>query len=215
MIDLMVTFVNFLLHFDTHLIWFTDTYGVWVYLLLFLIIFCETGLVITPVLPGDSMIFAAGTLAAAGSMDVWLLFAVMSVGAILGDTVNYWIGKTLGPGVVYRNHIKWIKREYIEKTELFYKKHGGKTVILARFIPIIRTFAPFLAGVGSMKYYRFLFYNVGGGLLWVSLFLFGGFFFGNIPLIRDNFTVVIMILILSSFIPVFIAFFKHKSVKNS
>jgi membrane-associated protein len=215
MIDLIISFVNFLLHFDQHLIWFTDSYGVWVYLLLFIIIFCETGLVITPILPGDSMIFAAGALAAAGSMNVFLLFGVMSVAAILGNTVNYWIGKTLGPGIVYKKKIGWIKREYIDKTREFFDKHGGKTLILARFIPIIRTFAPFLAGVGSMDYFRFSLYNVVGCLAWVSLFLFGGFFFGNIPLIKENFTVVILILILSSFIPVFIGFFKHRFAKRS
>jgi len=210
-----VTIISFLFNFDQHLIWFTDTYGVWVYLLLFIILFCETGLVITPILPGDSMIFAAGALAAAGSMDVFLLFCVMSVAAILGNTVNYWIGKTLGPGIVYKKNIGWIKKEYIDKTREFFDKHGGKTLILARFIPIIRTFAPFLAGVGSMNYFRFSFYNVVGCLAWVSLFLFGGFFFGNIPLIKENFTVVIMILILSSFIPVFIGFFKHRFAKRS
>jgi membrane-associated protein len=215
MIDWLISFVGFLFHFDQHLIWLTNTYGLWVYLLLFFIISCETGLVITPILPGDSMIFAAGTLAAAGSMNILLLFVVISVGAILGNTVNYFIGKILGPGVVYKKKILWVKKEYIDSTRKFFDKHGGKTIILARFIPIIRTFAPFLAGVGSMNQFRFSFYNVVGCLAWVSLFLFGGFFFGNIPLIRNNFTLVIMILILSSFIPVFIAFFRHWFVKKS
>lgn len=175
MIEFVVASASFVLHFDQHLFWLVQNYGVWVYLLLFIIIFCETGLVITPFLPGDSMIFAAGALAAAGSMDIFLLFFVIVVAAILGNMVNYFIGRTLGPGIVYKKNIRWVKREYIEKTQKFFERHGGKTIILARFIPVIRTFAPFLAGVGSMDNFRFSFYNVVGCLAWVSLFLFGGF----------------------------------------
>lgn len=207
---LIASLVNIILHLDKNLLWLTQNYGVFVYVILFLIIFCETGLVITPFLPGDSLIFAAGTLASLGSLNIMLLFIIISFAAIIGDTVNYWTGKIIGPGILKKEKIKFVKKEYIEKTEKFYEKYGNKTIILARFIPIIRTFAPFLAGVGSMSYSKFLTYNIIGGLVWVSLFLFGGYFFGNIPIVKENFSFVIIGIILISFVPIIVEYIKHK-----
>jgi len=198
-----------ILHMDKYLALVFEQYGAWIYAILFLIIFLETGIVITPFLPGDSLIFAVGTLAAQGSLDILLLWFLLCLAAILGDTVNYWIGYYIGPKVFQQN-IRFLKREYLLKTEAFYEKHGGKTIILARFIPIIRTFAPFVAGIGKMNYTRFLTYNIVGGIGWVTLFLLGGYYFGTIPLIKRNFTLVIILIILASFIPVMTEYIRHK-----
>src|SRR5512141_1451372 len=187
--------VDLFLHLDKHLSGVITQYGVWTYALLFVVIFIETGLVVTPFLPGDSLIFAAGTFAALGSLNVWLLFLLLALAAVLGDTVNYWIGHYLGERAY---NIKWIKREYIDRTRLFFEKHGGKTIFLARFIPIIRTFAPFVAGIGEMSYSYFISYNIFGGIVWVALFTFAGYFFGNIPFIRDHFSLVIIVIVLIS-----------------
>jgi membrane-associated protein len=202
--------LDFILHLDKYLVLLVQNYGAWVYGILFFVIFCETGLVFTPFLPGDSLLFGIGALAATGTPNILLLYLLLCTAAILGDSVNYWIGNLLGPKVVKKKKLWFIKKEYIEKTEKFYAKHGGKAVILARFVPIIRTFAPFMAGVGSMKYPKFILYNIVGGIAWVSLFLFGGYFFGNIPFVKENFTLVIFAIIIISLVPVFLEVLKSK-----
>ncbi len=194
-----VTFViDVFLHLDTHLSAIITQYGAWTYGLMFFVIFMETGFVVTPFLPGDSLIFAAGTFAALGSLNIWLLFILLAAAAVLGDTANYWIGHYLGDRAY---NIKWIKKEYLDRTHAFFEKHGGKTIFLARFVPIVRTFAPFVAGIGRMSYSYFFSYNVFGGILWVALFTFAGYFFGNIPFIRDHFSMVIIAIILISLVP--------------
>ena len=192
--------VDLFLHLDVHLSAVITQYGTWTYALLFAVIFVETGLVVTPFLPGDSLIFAAGTFAALRPppLDVWLLWLLLSVAAILGDTVNYWIGHYLGQRAY---GIRWIKKEYLDRTHGFFEKYGGKTIFLARFVPIVRTFAPFVAGIGRMSYGYFISYNVFGGIVWVSLFTGAGYLFGNIPFIRDHFSLVILAIVLVSILP--------------
>jgi membrane-associated protein len=197
--------IDLVLHLDEHLATIIQTYGAWTYALLFVIIFLETGVVVTPFLPGDSLLFAAGALAAGGSLDVGWLFVLLTVAAILGDTVNYWIGHQVGPRA-FQGNIRFLKKEYLDRTHLFYETYGGKAIVLARFIPIIRTFAPFVAGVGSMTYGRFVFYNIFGGLLWCALFIFGGYFFGNLPLVKENFTLVVLAIIFISLLPPLVEF---------
>ena len=201
--------IDFVLHLDEQLATIIAQYGTWTYALLFLIIFMETGFVVTPFLPGDSLLFAAGSFAALGSLSPWVLFALLGLAAVLGDTVNYWIGKSVGERA-FSGTIRWLKKEHLDRTHEFYEKHGGKTIILARFIPIIRTFAPFVAGVGSMTYPRFITYNVVGGLAWVAIFTFMGFFFGNLPFVQKNFEIVILAIIFISFIPPVLEFFKAR-----
>ncbi|MCU0631922.1 MAG: VTT domain-containing protein [Methanolinea sp.] len=186
--------IDFILHFDQYLPGLIQVYGFWVYLILFLIIFCETGLVFMPYLPGDSLLFVAGTLAGSSVLNIELLFITLAVAAILGDTVNYWIGHTAGKKLLTMKYCV-VKHEHLEKTEVYFHKYGGMTIIIARFIPFIRTFAPFLAGIGKMRYRWFLMYNVVGGILWILSFLLAGYFFGNIPLVQDNFQIVVMAII--------------------
>jgi membrane-associated protein len=212
--ELIQTFVEFFLHLDKHLDVVIKSYGVWTYLILFVIVFCETGLVVTPILPGDSLLFAAGAFCALGSLKVAAVFTLLSIAAVAGDTANYWIGHAIGPRV-FEQDIRFLKREYLERTHQFYEKHGGKTIIIARFMPIIRTFAPFVAGVGSMTYPRFIAYNVIGGVAWITLFVFGGYFFGNIPVVKRNFTFVIMAIIFISILPGIIEFVRHRRQKNA
>lgn len=200
--ELIKELIDILLHFDKHLDLIIRNYGTWTYLLLFLIIFCETGLVITPFLPGDSLLFAAGTFAALGSLDVGLLIILLSIAAIAGDNVNYWIGHFIGPKAFTRENSRFFNKGYLDRTYEFYEKYGGKTIIIARFVPIIRTFAPFVAGIGCMSYWRFTLYNITGGILWISTFILGGFLFGNIPFIRNNFKLVIIVIIILSLLPV-------------
>jgi membrane-associated protein len=199
--DLLHNIVDLFLHLDQHLGELISQYGIWTHLILFLIVFCETGLVITPFLPGDSLLFAAGTFAAIGALDLWLMVVLLTIAAILGDTVNYWIGAYIGPRA-FRGDIRFLRKEYLDRTHAFYEKHGGKTIILARFLPIIRTFAPFVAGVGAMSYPKFITYNVVGAVLWVGLFVLGGYFFGNITIVRENFTLVILAIIAISVMPI-------------
>ena len=199
--DLVKQLVDLFLHLDKHLAEILRDYGTWTYLILFLIIFLETGLVVTPFLPGDSLLFAAGTFAALGSLSPWVLFALLSVAAILGDTANYWIGKKIGPRA-FTGTVRFLKEAHLRKTEAFYERHGRKTIILARFVPIIRTFAPFVAGVGSMNYPVFLAYNVVGGVAWVGICVFAGYFFGNIPVVKNNFSIAILVIILISTLPI-------------
>jgi membrane-associated protein len=208
--DIISTLIEYILHLDKHLAVIIQTYGVWTYLLLFLIIFMETGLVIFPFLPGDSLLFAAGTFAGLGVLNIWVLFIILSLAAILGDTVNYWIGHYIGPRA-FSGNVRFLKKEYLDRTHAFYERHGGKTIILARFIPIIRTFAPFVAGIGEMSYGHFISYNVIGGIAWVALFTFGGYFFGNLPFVQNNFAVVVVAIIIISVMPGVYEFIKERS----
>lgn len=192
--------IDLILHLDRYLDLIIRSFGLWTYLILFIVIFMETGLVVTPFLPGDSLLFAAGAFAAKGSFNVSLLFFMLWLAAVLGDTANYWIGHFVGPRV-FRENVRWLKREYLERTQAFYDKHGGKTIFLARFIPIIRTFAPFVAGIGQMRYGYFITYNIVGGLVWTALFIFGGYFFGNLPFVKNNFSFIIIAIILISVLP--------------
>lgn len=207
-------FVEFILHLDQYLNEMIQNYGVWTYAILFLIVFIETGFVVMPFLPGDSLLFAAGTFAALGSLDVWLLWLIIFVAAVLGDTVNYWIGNKIGPQA-FDQDIRFMKREYLEKTQSFYEKHGGKTIILARFVPIVRTFAPFVAGVGSMNYRRFFTFNVVGAFLWATIFIFLGYFFGNIPFVKENFELAIFGIILISVVPMVIEYVRNRARKQT
>jgi membrane-associated protein len=197
---MLMSIIDLFLHLDEHLKTVVETYGAWVYLILFLVIFCETGLVVTPFLPGDSLLFAAGALAATAAMRVELLIVLLIVAAIAGDTVNYWIGNYIGPRA-FSGNIRFLRKDYLDRTHAFYDRHGGKAIVLARFVPIIRTFAPFVAGVGTMNYSRFIFYNVAGGIIWVVLFVMAGYLFGNIPAVEENFTLVILGIIFVSVLP--------------
>jgi len=207
--EIISNLVDFILHLDVHLNTIIQNFGIWTYLILFLIIFLETGIVVTPFLPGDSLLFAAGSFAALGSLNPIALFLILTAAAILGDTLNYWIGHYIGPRA-FSGNIRFLKKEYLDRTHGFYEKHGGKTIILARFIPIIRTFAPFVAGIGAMTYPSFFFYNVIGAIAWVGLFIFGGYFFGNLQFVKDNFTIVIMAIIVISVLPGVFEFLREK-----
>jgi len=199
--DYLYQIFDIFLHIDKHLDAVIQAYGAWTYAILFVVIFCETGLVVTPFLPGDSLLFAAGAFAARGSLDLYGISIVVFVAAVVGDAVNYAIGKFIGPKVFEYQNSRIFKREYLERTQRFYEKYGGKTIVIARFVPIVRTFAPFLAGVGTMSYPRFALYNVSGALLWVILFISGGYFFGELPAVKRNFTLVIMMIIIISVLP--------------
>jgi len=200
-VEFIKDFIDLFLHLDTHLQTVIQNYGTWTYVILFLIIFCETGLVVTPILPGDSLLFAAGAFAATGSLDLAWLLILLTFAAVLGDAVNYAIGHFMGPKVFAQPDSRFLKREYLDRTHQFYEKYGGKTIIIARFVPIVRTFAPFVAGVGSMTYVKFASYNVIGGLLWVGVCVFAGYAFGNIPVVQENFTLVILGIIFVSILP--------------
>lgn len=193
--------IDIFLNLDEHLDWFIMTYGAWAYVFLFLVIFFETGVVVTPFLPGDSLLFAAGILAGSGALDPVLLTILLIVAAIIGDSLNYWIGTFVGPRVVARKSSRFFKPEYLARTQAFYERHGGKTVVLARFVPIIRTFAPFAAGIARMRYPSFLFYNIAGAVAWVFLFVLGGYFFGKLPFVVDHFSFVVLIIIIVSLMP--------------
>jgi membrane-associated protein len=199
--ELLKYLIDFILHLDKHLVELVAHYGTWTYAILFLIIFCETGLVVTPFLPGDSLIFAVGALAAKEALNVYWVSGLMIIAAILGDTLNYWIGYQIGPKIFASEKSRWLNRQHLERTHQFYEKYGGKTIIIARFMPIIRTFAPFVAGIGRMSYGRFLVYNVVGGILWIVIFIVAGYLFGNIPIVKRNFTLVIFGIIFVSILP--------------
>lgn len=203
--ELLYQFVDLFLYLDKHLDVIIQDYGTWTYLILVAIIFCETGLVVTPFLPGDSLLFAAGTFAARGALDVHILFLLLAVAAVLGDTANYWIGAAIGPRA-FSGKYRLLNQRHLQRTHEFYERHGGKTIVLARFVPIIRTFAPFVAGIGAMNYPRFITYNVAGGVAWVGLFVYGGYFFGGLEFVRQNFTLVILAIIFISVLPIAIEF---------
>jgi membrane-associated protein len=212
--ELINYLIDLFLNLDQHLAELISQYGLLTYLILFVIIFAETGLVFTPFLPGDSLLFAAGALSAITELNVHLLVLILSSAAVLGDTANYWIGHFIGEKL-FQKYPRILKKEYLDKTHNFYEKYGGKTIVIARFVPIVRTFAPFVAGVGKMTYSKFLFYNITGGMFWVLLFVYGGYFFGNIPLIKDNFSIVILAIIFISLLPGIIHYFQVKLKKNS
>ena len=207
--------LDFVIHLDRHLVALVTDYGAWTYAILFLIIFCETGLVVTPFLPGDSLLFAVGAVAATGALDPLSLCALLAVAAILGDTVNYAAGYWIGPIVFHREDSRLLNKQHLERTHRFYEKYGAKTIIIARFIPIIRTFAPFVAGIGRMTYARFLVYNVVGGAVWIIAFVYAGYFFGNIPLVKENFSLVILAIIVVSILPGVIEYWRHRSEPES
>ena len=206
--------IDFILHIDQHLTELAAQYGVWIYGILFLIIFCETGLVVMPLLPGDSLLFAAGSIAAIGKMNIHLMVVLLIIAAILGDAVNFMIGKFFGEKLFANPNSKIFKQSHLQKTQQFYAKHGGKTIILARFIPIVRTFAPFVAGMGHMSYHHFLAYNVIGGVLWVTIFSYLGYFFGNMDIVKDNLSLVLVAIIVLSILPAIIEIIRHKRAAN-
>lgn len=202
--------IDIVLHLNRHLAELVADYGPWVYGILFLIVFCETGLVVTPFLPGDSLLFAAGALSATGALNLGLTMGLLFVAAVLGDTVNYWIGRSTGEGLQHR-FPRVIRKEHLDRTHAFFEKYGGKTIIIARFVPIVRTFAPFVAGAGEMSYRRFMAYNVIGGALWVALCMLGGYFFGNLPFVQKNFSAVILGIIVVSILPAVIEFWRENA----
>jgi membrane-associated protein len=206
------TLIDFVLNLDKYLSLLIQTFGSWTYLILFAVVFCETGLVFTPFFPGDSLIFISGALANNGLLNVELLFVIFAAAAILGDTANYWIGHFLGPKI-FRTNSRFLKKEYLKSAHEFYAKHGGKTIIIARFIPVIRTFAPFVAGIGEMAYRRFIIYNIIGGIAWVAVFLFGGYYFGGLEIVKNNLSLSIIIIIVVSFIPIISEYLRHRSKK--
>ena len=208
--ELLAQFIDIVLHLDRHLTWLIDNYGLWIYLILFVIIFCETGLVVTPFLPGDSLLFVTGTIAAVGGMNVHLVVVVLILAAVLGDSVNYAVGDYVGPRAFRQESSRWFNREYLNRAHEFYERHGGKTIIIARFVPIIRTYAPFVAGIGAMTYSHFLAYNVSGAVLWVASLCYAGYFLGNIPLVKDNLTLVIFAIIGVSLLPLAFEYLRHK-----
>ena len=208
--ELLTAFIDLVLHLDKHLLLLVQEHGAWVYLILFLIIFCETGLVVTPFLPGDSLLFVAGALTATGAMELQVLAGLLIAASFMGDNTNYWIGRYVGPKVFSRERSRLLNPKHLEQTHRFYEKHGGKAIILARFFPIIRTFAPFVAGIGRMDYRRFLPYSLAGGVVWVGSLVLAGYFFGNIPFIKQNLTLVIFGIVLLSILPGIIGYLRHR-----
>lgn len=208
--NLISKFMDIILHLDKYLSVITANYGIWIYAVLFIIIFLETGLVITPFLPGDSIIFASGALAAIGAMNIVSLLIIFYVAAVLGDTANYYIGKKIGSGIMEKDNVKFINKNYLIKANNYYEKHGAITIVLSRFIPIIRTFAPFVAGIAKMNYRSFIRYNLIGGASWVLLFLLGGFALGNLPIVKNNFSIIVIAIIIISIIPAIVTFIKER-----
>ncbi len=210
-VEIIHFLIDFVLHLDRHLGEIIASYGLLTYAILFAIIFCETGLVVLPFLPGDSLLFACGTFAALGALDPVVIILLLSFAGILGDTVNYWIGHRVGPKVFQQESSRFFKKEHLERTHAFYERYGGKTIVIARFVPIIRTFAPFVAGIGAMTYWRFIVYNITGGIAWVLSFTLLGYFFGNLPVVKRNFSLVILVIIVISVMPGIIEFLRERS----
>jgi membrane-associated protein len=209
-VEIVTGFIDLVLHLDRHLQLLVANYGTWIYLILFLIIFCETGLVVTPFLPGDSLLFVAGAVAAGGGMDVHKLFAILAAASFCGDNSNYWIGRYVGPRIFSRKGSLLFNPAHLERTSRFYEKYGGKTVLIARFVPIVRTFAPFVAGIGRMAYPRFLAYSFAGAILWIGALTYAGYFFGNLPIVRDNLSIVIIGIVIVSVLPAVIEFMRSR-----
>ena len=212
--ELFASFIDLVLNLDTHLLALTQEYGIWVYAILFLIIFAETGLVVTPFLPGDSLLFVAGALCGLGALELGLLVPLLIVASFTGDNTNYWIGRLIGERLVKHANSRFFKREHMEKTHAYYEKHGGKTIVFARFLPIMRTFAPFVAGIGMMHYRLFVSYSALGSVAWITFFTVGGYFFGNIPVIRDNLTLMIVVIIFISILPAIWEYFRQRRQSN-
>jgi membrane-associated protein len=210
-VELITGFIDVVLHLDRHLQWLVANYGMWVYLILFAIIYCETGLVVTPFLPGDSLLFVAGAVAAAGAIDVHTLLAVLVLASFSGDNTNYWIGRFVGPRLFRRSGSRVLNPAHLERTQQFYEKHGGKTVVIARFVPIVRTFAPFVAGMGRMVYARFLSYSFAGSVLWIGSLIYAGYYFGNLPFVRQNLSFVIIGIVVLSLMPGVVEFVRSRS----
>jgi membrane-associated protein len=210
-VELLSNFVDIVLHLDRHLQWLVGNYGAWIYAILFVIVFCETGLVVTPFLPGDSLLFVAGALAAAGDMYIHGLFAALAAASFLGDNTNYWIGRYIGPRVFTRAGSRLLNPEHLQRTQRFYDRYGAKTVFFARFVPIIRTFAPFVAGIGHMQYPRFLFFSFSGSIAWVGSLAYAGYYFGNVPMVKENLTFVIIAIVLVSILPGIVGYFRHRA----
>jgi membrane-associated protein len=211
--DFIQELIDLFLHLDVYLDEIIRNFGIWSYAILFLVIFMETGFVVTPFLPGDSLLFTVGAFSARGSFNVWLIYILLFLAAIIGDTVNYWIGNKIGPRVFERDY-RFLNRSHLEKTQAFYEKHGGKTIVLARFVPIVRTFAPFVAGVGTMEYRRFVFFNIFGAFLWTTMFIFLGYFFGNIPFVQKNFELLVVAIIVISVLPMVVEFVRDRLHKR-
>lgn len=208
--EYLIQFIDIFIHLDKHLSLIIEKYGLLTYIILFVIVFLETGVVITPFLPGDSLLFAAGTFASLGALNLYTLYAILTIAAILGDTVNYWIGWYVGPKIFHKEDVRFLNKKHLIRTHEFYEKYGGKTIIIARFIPIIRTFAPFVAGIGSMSYTKFVFYNITGAILWVGVCVTAGYLFGNLPIVKNNFSLVIIVIILLSISPAVVEIIRHK-----
>jgi membrane-associated protein len=209
--DFLLQYADIILHIDRHLGGLFEHYGTWIYFILAAVVFCETGLVVTPFLPGDSLLFAVGALAGAGLVDPWLACGLLMLAAICGDNVNYWLGRKVGPAVFVRETSRLLNKKHLFHAQAFYEHHGGKTIIIARFVPIVRTFAPFVAGIGHMRYSRFLSYSLAGGLLWTGGLIAAGYFFGNLPAVRQNFGLVVIAIIVVSVLPAVVEFLKTRS----
>ncbi len=208
--ELLTTFIDIVLHLDVHLLTIMQAYGMWIYAILFMIIFCETGLVVMPFLPGDSLLFVVGALCGVGALEIQLVLPLLMAASFLGDSTNYWIGRLVGMRLVKRANSRFLKHEHLEKTHTFYKKHGGKAILFARFLPIVRTFAPFVAGIGLMRYRIFMLFSALGSIAWISLFILGGYFLGNIPVVKDNLTLMVVMVIVISFLPALREFIRHR-----
>jgi membrane-associated protein len=214
-VEIIAALADIVLHLDRHLAWLVANYGAWIYAILFLIVFCETGLVVMPFLPGDSLLFAAGTIAAAGGMHIHGLFATLAAASFIGDNTNYWIGRWLGPRVFTREGSRLLDPEHLARTRRFYEQYGAKTVFFARFVPVVRTLAPFVAGVGAMRYGRFLFYSFSGSIVWVGSLAYAGYFFGNVPLVKQNLALVIVLIILASISPGLVEYLRQRDRRGA
>ena len=213
--ELLTSFIDIVLHLDVHLLAIMQAYGMWIYAILFIIIFCETGLVVMPFLPGDSLLFVVGALCGVGALEIKLVLPLLMAASFSGDSTNYWIGRLVGMRLVKRANSRFLKHEHLEKTHAFYRKHGGKAILFARFLPIVRTFAPFVAGIGLMRYRLFILFSALGSVAWISLFTLGGYFLGNIPVVKNNLTLMVVIVIIISFLPALLEFIRHRRMYNA